>query len=151
VRERHSPVNCKLTSVIQTWILGQISTWPGILRCTDLPLYRSQHPCQLQARGRRTEAIQTWILRATLNLSRPHLFTNLDCTVVKADVDFKQEEEDDMENRSRKTHVVVTFLENLRGICSLNVRRVVKGSALLVAASPLGPETRVRNGIDKKP
>jgi len=56
-----------------------------------------------------------------------------------------------MENRSRKTHVVVTFLENLRGICSLNVRRVMKGSTLLVAASPLGSETRVRNGIDKKP
>jgi hypothetical protein len=56
-----------------------------------------------------------------------------------------------MENHSRKTHVVVTFLENLGGICSLNVRRVVKESALLVAASPLGPGTQVRNGIDKKP
>jgi hypothetical protein len=89
------------------------------------------------------EVIQTWILRATVNLSRPHLFTDLDCTVAKADVDFKQEEEDDMENRSGKIHVVVTFLENLRGICSLNFRRVVKESALLVAPSPLGPGTRV--------
>src|SRR5579859_3816190 len=54
------------------------------------------------------EIIQTWILRATFNLSRPHLFTDLDCTVAKADVDFKQEEED--------------CCGNLGGFCSLNVR-----------------------------
>ena len=48
------------------------------------------------------EVIQTWILRATVHLSWPPLFTDLDYALAKADVDFKQEEEDE-------THVVIIF------------------------------------------